>query len=235
METLLRKMRVKYDINRLNKKELMEYLCDSNKYNEFIKDFQLVLYKEIGYEFIYLDKLKPIRKSILKNKKSRDLTTSEKKILKRISLENLTYKQKIDFKTQHIYSYLYRLGIPGSLRGESFYKKVVNSNYENVFRFYDILNNTNAYYRENALLVLTGDITTLVTINTIANESKEIDSELFDLLVDISSRKVEKDSFESSRDYHRYKKYQSKTLKQLRDSVDKVRDINNTNDKILVK
>lgn len=237
METLLRKMEVKFDINRFDKYKLKEYLSDSNHYAEFIGNFDLLLNKEVGYEFIYLDKIKTIRNVIRNNKKTRGLTETEKRILKILSLKNFSYEDKLDFKSQYIYSYLYGLGVPASLRGEEFYKKVVNNNYLNIYRFYDILNNSNAFYRENAMSVLASDITTLATVNTILNESNKIDSELYDFLVDISSIKPRKDSFESSRDYHKYRRYQFKTLKQLKNNVYKAKDVNKTDDtdKVLIK
>ncbi len=237
METLLRKMSVKYDLNRLNNKKLKEYLNDPERYDEFINNLALVLNSEVGYEFLYLDKLKTIKRSIKSRKETRSLTKDEKNVLKVLSMKDLNLKQKVDFKTQYVYTHLYNLGVPSSLRNEEFYKKVVNSNYENIYRFYDVLNATNAYYKETALSILTGEITTLATVNTILNESDSIDSELFDLLVDISTKKPEKERFDTSRDYHRYKRYQYKTVKQLKTSVNKVKAIDKVEDteKVLVK
>ena len=231
METLLRKMRVKYDINRLSNKELKEYLNKSENYDEFIDDLALVLNKESGYEFVYLDKLKTIKKAIRKNKETRKLTTDEKSILRVLSMKDLTLKQKIDFKTQYIYMYLYGLGVPASLRDEAFYKRVARDNYENIFRFYDVLNTTNAYYKDTAISLLASDITTLATINTILKESNNVDNELYGLLVDITTKKPDKNSFENVHDYHKYKRYQYKTLKQLKTGINKVNDT----DKVLIK
>lgn len=227
MDKLLQKLKLKCDLDKFTNKGLKEYLSDKDNYEDFINDLYLVLNEDVGYEFVELGKLKTIRRAIKARKDERKLTIEEKRLLKVLKLDDLATEQKLDFKTQYIYTSLYGLGVPSSLRDEEFYKKVLTNSYENIFRFYDLLNSPNRYYVENGLSMLACDITSLATVNLIVNDAEVLDKSLFDLLVDLTVTDPEKKFFDTSRDYYRYKKYQRKTLRNLRSKASKVNEYNN--------
>ena len=213
MEKLLQKLKFKCDLDNFSKKGLKEYLSEEDNYNDFINDLYLVLNEDIGYEFVELDKIKTIRKAIKSRGVGRKLTADEKRLLKFLKLDGLDFGQKLDFKTQYIYTSLYNLGVPSTLRDEKFYKEVLHKSYENIYRFYDLVNDSNEYYVENNISTLACDITSLTTVNMIINEAENIDDGLYAFLIDLSVATPDKKFFDSSRDYYRYKRYQRKTLR----------------------
>ncbi len=233
MDKLLQKLKFKCDLDKFNKKELKEFLSEEDNYEDFINDLYLVLDEDIGYEFVELDKLKTIRKAIKAKGETRKLTADEKKLLKFLKLDGLDLVQKLDFKTQYIYTSLYNLGVPTALRDEKFYKEVLHQSYENIYRFYELLNNPNEFYVENNISTLACDITSLATVNMIINEAENIDEGLYEFLVDLSVASPEKKFFDSSRDYYRYKRYQRKTLKNIKAKAYKIDAYDN--EKTLVK
>lgn len=208
LKVLKNRINLKYRLLEWDDEKLEDYLKDETSYNEFMQTLSNILITEPNYDFFIYEKADFIKKQIKQHNQN---TIYEKFINKRFkTLDNFGRSDLADFKTQYAYFYTVNIKMPYPLRDEKNYDNLIRKNYENLQKI------EKAIIDKDRDLIDKGDISLLITINSILYENKFIEDDLFALFEKISSPVIKKEQFEDKLDYVCYKIYQKKTLKLLK-------------------